>query len=52
MRICACMCGSGEVRGREGCWVLLAQGGGNDTRWVGEGKVRVSVSVVNILYTF
>ena len=29
-RICACICGSGEVRG--GGWVLLAQEGGNDTR--------------------
>ena len=27
-------------------WVLLAQGGGNDIHWSGEGKVRASVSVV------
>ena len=47
--MCAHMCmyvvimrwGGGEVG-----WVLLAQGGGNDIRWLGKGKVRASLSVV------
>ena len=26
--------------------MLLAQGGGNDIRWLGKGKVRASLSVV------
>ena len=39
-RICACMCGSGQVGvggGGRG-WILLAYGGCNDIRWLGEGE--------------
>ena len=50
--MCAHMCGSDEM-GREGgigyCW--LKEKAMIHVGW-GKGKVRVSVSVVNILHTF